>query len=76
MTEIEGGEFFGVIRKSSGTESDCLEDGDTGTVGARSSGWVVGVIPVTEGVLDINRDGGWENFLRGSSCQVLSRSFQ
>ena len=66
---------MGVMR-STGSDSDALDDGDTGTSGARSSGWVVGIIPLTEGVLDIHRGGGRENCLQGGSCQVLSRSFR
>ena len=53
VTEIEGGELLGVMR-STGNDSDTLDDGETGTSGARSSGWVVGIIPLKEGVLDIH----------------------
>ena len=65
VTEIEGGELLGVIR-STGSDSDALDDGDTGTSGARSSGWVVGIIPLTEGVLDIHRGGAGRIVSKGA----------
>ena len=53
VTEAEPGELLGVTKKSSDTEGERLEDGETGTLGASSTGWVVGTIPLT-GNLDIN----------------------